>query len=184
MADSNITKKALAASLKDLMNEIPFSKITVTDICNKCEMNRKSFYYHFKDKYDLVNWIYYTEFIGVVQEKQYKTGLDFLYEVCVYLEENKSFYRKVLKIDGQNSFFEYFKELFTPIIEKYINEIFVDTENSKFYTTFFTDAFVNAVKNWMLDSNSMSAQKFIGLIKSCIYGTAKKIIDRYPENTN
>ena len=55
MADSNITKKALADSMKNLMENEDFSKISVADICNKCGMNRKSFYYHFKDKYDLVN---------------------------------------------------------------------------------------------------------------------------------
>ena len=67
MADSNITKRALAAALKELMDEMSFDKITIVHICNKCEMNRKSFYYHFKDKYELVNWIYYTEFIGTVK---------------------------------------------------------------------------------------------------------------------
>ena len=58
MADSNITKSALASALKELMETTPFAKITVSDICAKCNMNRKSFYYHFKDKFDLVNWIY------------------------------------------------------------------------------------------------------------------------------
>ena len=60
MADSNITKRALATSLKELMLEQPFDKINVAQICARCNMNRKSFYYHFKDKYDLVNWIFDT----------------------------------------------------------------------------------------------------------------------------
>ena len=55
MADSNITKRTLASALKELMESTPFTKITVSDICAKCNMNRKSFYYHFKDKFDLVN---------------------------------------------------------------------------------------------------------------------------------
>ena len=58
MADSNITKNALAASMKKLMSKSPFSKISVGDICENCGMNRKSFYYHFRDKYDLVTWIF------------------------------------------------------------------------------------------------------------------------------
>ena len=58
MADSNIAKNALAASMKKLMSKNPFSKISVGDICEDCGMNRKSFYYHFRDKYDLVNWIF------------------------------------------------------------------------------------------------------------------------------
>ena len=47
MADSNITKNALAVSMK-LMEKKPFSKISVGDICEgDCGINRKSFYYHF-----------------------------------------------------------------------------------------------------------------------------------------
>ena len=36
MADSNITKSALASALKELMETTPFAKITVSDICAKC----------------------------------------------------------------------------------------------------------------------------------------------------
>ena len=71
MPDSNITKKALAMAMKELMEQIPFSKISVSDICEKCGMNRKSFYYHFKDKYDLVNWIFDVEFFQAVHVRDY-----------------------------------------------------------------------------------------------------------------
>ena len=64
MADSNITKKALATALKELMEEVPFDKLQVAQICEHCDMNRKSFYYHFKDKYDLLNWIVDTELLA------------------------------------------------------------------------------------------------------------------------
>ena len=55
-ADSNLTKRALAAVMKELMEQMPFSKISVSDIAEQCGMNRKSFYYHFKDKYDLCSF--------------------------------------------------------------------------------------------------------------------------------
>ena len=44
MPDSNITKKALAQSLKELMGKQSFAKISVADICEGCGMSRKSFY--------------------------------------------------------------------------------------------------------------------------------------------
>ena len=67
MADSNITKQALSNALKELLAERPFEKSSVSDICQKCSMNRKSFYYHVRDKDDLVNWIFDTEFITLMQ---------------------------------------------------------------------------------------------------------------------
>lgn len=58
MANSNITKKALAQSLKELGSTKILDKITVADITNHCGVNRQTFYYHFNDKYELLNWRY------------------------------------------------------------------------------------------------------------------------------
>ena len=52
MADSNSTKSALADAMKKLMVCKSFAKISISDLCEECGLNRKSFYYHFKDKYD------------------------------------------------------------------------------------------------------------------------------------
>ena len=82
MADSNITKNALATALKELMKEKPFEKISISDICDSCGMNRKSFYYHFKDKYDLVNWIFYVDFIGKMDFSSYSNGWDLIEDIC------------------------------------------------------------------------------------------------------
>jgi len=181
LADSNITKKALATAFKELMDDVAFDKITISHICIKCEMNRKSFYYHFKDKYDLVNWIYYTEFIIKIKEKNYKDAFAFMLDVCEFLEQNKKFYRKVIKYDGQNSFFEYFKEFLLPIIEKYTRDIFADNKNNYFYVSFFSEAFINAIRKWLLDSENISSEKFVSLMRSCVYETAKKVINGVSE---
>ena len=93
MADSYITKRALAEALKELLKAEPFAQVSVGEICEKCHMNRKSFYYHFKDKYDLVNWIYSTEFIAVAKERGYSdVNMDLLADMCVYFYDNRDFY--------------------------------------------------------------------------------------------
>ena len=51
---SEITKKALAASLKKLLEQKTLDKITVVDLAEDCGVNRQTFYYHFQDIYDLV----------------------------------------------------------------------------------------------------------------------------------
>ncbi len=66
---SQTTKKALAASLKKLLEKQPLSKITVTDITEDCEVNRHTFYYHFQDVYDLIDWIYENEAIKPLDGK-------------------------------------------------------------------------------------------------------------------
>ena len=56
MADR--TKLWIAEVMKKLMEKKPIEKIRVTEICKAAEIERPTFYYHFKDKYDLVAWIF------------------------------------------------------------------------------------------------------------------------------
>ena len=53
---SQITKRAISASLKHLLLQKPLGKITINDIAEDCGINRMTFYYHFKDIYDLIEW--------------------------------------------------------------------------------------------------------------------------------
>ena len=53
---SEVTKRALEQSLKNLLLKKPLNKITINDIAEDCGINRMTFYYHFKDIYDLVEW--------------------------------------------------------------------------------------------------------------------------------
>ena len=53
---SQVTKRALEASLKNLLLQKPLSKITINDIAEDCGINRMTFYYHFRDIYDLIEW--------------------------------------------------------------------------------------------------------------------------------
>ena len=76
MADSNSTKSALADAMKKLMVRKSFAKISISDLCEECGLNRKSFYYHFKDKYDLVNWIFYVDFLTNMGGKNFENEWD------------------------------------------------------------------------------------------------------------
>lgn len=171
MADSNITKRALASALRELMETTPFAKITVSDICARCSMNRKSFYYHFKDKFDLVNWIYDVEYLGHVKTGEDLLGWDSVSHACDYFYENRDFYRKVLKVEDQNSFQNHFREIISPLFEEDIREIFgdsVDSEESDFYVNFFADAVISAFVRWISDRNPVPPERFVELLQSCV----------------
>lgn len=164
MADSNITKRALASALKELLEEMPFSKISISDICEKCSMNRKSFYYHFKDKYDLVNWIFDSEFIGVAMDEKYRASQNTWYKMqilCQYFYANRHFYRKVLAIEGQNSFTEHFRELLFQTVSDQIKDVFPTEKSQRFQLNFVTDALVIAVQRWLMEEDPMPSKEFI-----------------------
>lgn len=182
MADSNITKNALASAMKELMATEPFAKISVSDICDKCYMNRKSFYYHFRDKYDLVNWIFYTEFLGLVRVDPQANSWAIIEGMCAYFYQNRAFYVNALKVTGQDSFREYFAVLMKPILTAYYNEVFEDSEHREFFAVFYTDAFLLAIERW-LNEEKYTAEEFVERLRLTVTNTAKKLVkDMEAEN--
>ncbi|MCD8130110.1 MAG: TetR/AcrR family transcriptional regulator C-terminal domain-containing protein [Lachnospiraceae bacterium] len=175
MADSNITKKVLAQALRELMDETPFEKINVAQICEKCGMNRKSFYYHFKDKYDLVNWIFDTEFISLMTEWQQEDDWGFIERACHYFYDNRSFYRRALTIQGQNSFSDHLHEFTYLLIKDRMQTISGHDDIHPMCINFLTDAFEAALIRWLTDKNCMPADQFIQIFRTLIEKTALEV---------
>ena len=154
MADSNITKKALSASLKALMTKMPYTKISVGDICDGCEMNRKSFYYHFKDKQDLINWIFDTELSERAENARSADLLRDMETLFEYLYDNKAFYKKAFGIEGQNSLSEHV---------------------SDFQIDFLTDGILCAIKRWLSAADCVPPHELSAQLRACILTTATHV---------
>lgn len=185
MPDSNITKNALAASMKKLMAQKPFAKISVGDICDDCGMNRKSFYYHFKDKYDLVNWIFYVDFIGRIDWDSCKSEWNLLDDLCRYFYGERSFYENALQIEGQNSFKEYFFETLRPVILYYLQNMFPESAKKDFYLTFFCDGFLTAIVRWLKEgADRIPPDEFLEDLHGIIVVLARKVVDETQQENN
>lgn len=166
MTNSNATKQAMANALKELMLLLPFEKISVSHICEKCNMNRKSFYYHFKDKYDLVNWIFDIECISAITRQQSADRWALMEVLIFYFYENKTFYQKIIKIKGQNSFSEHFREFLYPIMRKRLDDIVEPSVKHDFMTDFLTDACICAIERWLSEKECMPPEQLMHVIKS------------------
>jgi len=168
LADSAITKKALAMALKELMKEQSFASISVKNISERCNMNRKSFYYHFKDKYDLVNWIFDTEFILTVRNGEELSGWEIVTKLAEYLYQNHEFYRAAMRIKGQNSFRDHFQEVVATMIEHEMERLFAESEINEFQLLFLTDGFTCAFSRWIIQKDCIAAEEFIHNTKDLI----------------
>lgn len=162
MANADITKQALANSLKRLMENEPFVKITVEEICSGCGMNRKSFYYHFCDKYDLLNWIFSSEFLS--RNGKGKPIEQFFCEMCDYLHTNRDFYRKALRVEGTNCFSEYFRRVLSQFAAEEMRKYLKGRDPEDFYVDCLVGGISYTIERWLLEPNSMDSRTFIGKI--------------------
>lgn len=158
------TKEALAASMKELMAKKSFARISISDICEGCGLNRKSFYYHFKDKYDLMNWIFYTDFITLSTEVEFDTGWELFSAACHYIYKERTFYHAALQTEGQNSFREYFKESIRDIVSSMFELEFGD-ETDRIIADLISAALLSALDQWLGADNPIEPEKFLNKIK-------------------
>jgi len=175
MSDSNITKMALANSLKGVMAKKAFSKICVSDIVNDCGLTRQAFYYHFKDKYDLMNWIYYTEtarFMSSYNNAEH--WLDGMTDLCDYMKQNKAFYMNALSTTGQNSFQEYLHDYLRDIsiaaIENIENKEF-NEEKWGFIAEFTSTAVVGMLVRWANNGMKEDPALYVTKMRSVFDGS-------------
>ncbi len=95
----------LAESIKELSKTRPIEKITIKEITDKAGVIRPTFYNHFQDKYELLEWIIREELMmpamPLFNNGMTKEGITFIFTA---IEKEKEFYQKAIRLEGQNSF--------------------------------------------------------------------------------
>ena len=109
-------KKILYNSIYKLMQENRIEKITVDMILKESEVSRATFYRHFRDKFDLINW-YHASFVEKELFHSDQSWEQIIYKAAVFMLENKHFYFKAVKFQGQNSLNEFILKYYTSFVE-------------------------------------------------------------------
>jgi probable dihydroxyacetone kinase regulator len=178
MSNASITKAALAQAMKECMSTTPFAKISIGSICSKCGLNRKSFYYHFRDKYELVNWIYEQEIGHVIREElSERHTYDLALMICRYFEENRRFYINALEVTGPNSFRDYFEQQLEPLVDHTLNVDGPSPFDSKELTAVVSDFCLSAVQRWLKSETRLDSVEFLENLTIVSYKLASRFIE-------
>lgn len=148
------TKRALAASFKELLAQKPFNKITISDITEHCGVNRMTFYYHFHDIYDLAQWAFEEETAellnGSLSAASWKEGFVM---VARQLEENQvllaNICRSVPRRELEQRMKGLVQRLLDPILKRELGDAAVDPQDWEFTVHFYIDAMVGVLLEWM-----------------------------------
>ena len=146
-------KKTIAEAASNLLFEKKVKKLTVKDIVEECHITRQAFYYHFEDKYDLVNWYFQsgvTQFL--VERSAYASWNALLEAVEDYLLENKVFYCNALAYTGQNSLQQYIFDYLSSIFMQRAKELRpgIGADENLLVGRFFAGALMGILQPWVL----------------------------------
>lgn len=177
------TKRTLASALKNIMKKKSFSKITVSEIIAESGLNRKTFYYHFNDIYDLLKWVFENEAIEVV--KQYNLLVDYeeaIIFVMNYIEDNDYIisctYDAIGRDEMKHFLFDDFEDIIACIItnaEKETNTT-LDEAYKKFLCLFYTEALAGVIIDWTKNHRNRNKQEVIDYIVNTIKGSLLGIL--------
>lgn len=105
MQNRNNIDELLAESFMKIAAEIPIEKITIKEITDKAGVIRPTFYNHFQDKYELIEWIVQNRIFGSVRVLL-ENGM--IREAIILIFRNlmndKAFFVNAARLEGQNSF--------------------------------------------------------------------------------
>ena len=68
------TYRSLISAFEKLLDEKDFDKITVNELCEQALIRRPTFYKHFNDKYDYINFFIKEKILRVFDQVEQKTG--------------------------------------------------------------------------------------------------------------
>ena len=170
------TKKAIGYTFKDLLKEKPFNKITVNDIASKCDINRQTFYYHFQDIRDLVEWICTFEVDSILNKNSnVEKWEDKFLLIFKIMEEEKIFVKNIyhsvsVEVLRNNLYRLVYPIIYSEIIEKSKGKNLRE-EDKKFITDFYKYAFVSIVLDWINNGMIENPELIVLKVSNLITGT-------------
>ncbi|MBU5473738.1 TetR/AcrR family transcriptional regulator [Roseburia sp. MSJ-14] len=172
---SNTTKIALEASLKKLMLQKPFDKITINDLTKDCGISRMTFYNHFKDIYDLVEWSCEEDGKQALQNNNtYDTWQEGLYQIFQAVLANKPFilnvYRTVSREQIENYLFGLTRDLIENVVEEKSVGREISLEDKLFIAGFYKYSFVGIMLDWIKQGMKEEPQILVEKISLTVRG--------------
>lgn len=184
---SQTTKRALEASLKKLLLQKPLNKITINDITEDCGVNRMTFYYHFKDIYDLVDWIMTEDAVKVMEgRRNFDTWTEAFLDILEQVRANKVLVLNVYRSVGREQVEQYLYKLLDPMLREFVDrecqDITVQDAERQFVVDFYKYALVGMVLEWIRRDMKVDPAVMTSRLSAMIHGDLRRALCRLASN--
>ena len=148
------TKESLALALKQMMSIKPIDKITVKDLVEICGVNRQTFYYHFDDVYDLLEWVFEEDANRVLPHTVvFEHWREDVLAFMRYLQENAVFTLNIYNSNNRFYMLRYLEEKMAACIRSFaviVSEgMNIDRQDFEFVVQFYAKCAIGFIAQWM-----------------------------------
>ena len=174
---ASTTKESLGAALKQMLCVKPIDKITVKDLVEICGVNRQTFYYHFDDVYDLLEWVFEEDANRVLpSEVVYEHWREDVMMFFTYLADNSAFALNIYNSNSRIYMLRYFKRRLQSCIRSFAIIVSegknIDRSDFEFVVEFYANGVVGLISQWldlgMQLPNGNSQEQFLKLLDNSV----------------
>lgn len=181
---SQTTKRALEASLKNLLLRKPLNKITINDIAEDCGISRMTFYYHFKDIYDLVEWACAEDAARALEgKKTYDTWQEGFLNIFHAVQANKPFIMNVYRCVSRERIEQYLNPLIHRLILGVVEEksagLTVSEGDKQFIASFYEYAFIGVMLEWIGANMKDDPAELVERTSKVMYGSVVQALKAF-----
>ncbi|MDO4620696.1 MAG: TetR/AcrR family transcriptional regulator C-terminal domain-containing protein [Lachnospiraceae bacterium] len=160
------TKYLYAEHLTEMLKEKTFDKIRVTELVKRSGTTPPTFYYHFKDKYELVAWMYLRDFSDVVGYEEAEYSPERLARIMQKMEGKRAFYKKVFASDSQNSIANYIHNLALALAKDALQQAGAEklTEEQELAIAYHNYGIQGLLREWVLSDKPVNTMTLATLM--------------------
>lgn len=164
------TKKRLSNALKKKMRTKPLSKITINELIASCDVNRNTFYYHFKDIYELLKWTLEQDALDVVASMDLLENTEAAIRFILnYIDKNKYIIACTYDSLGRDQLKNFLYTDIRSIVDKNLEEIEkasklpLSGKEMEYVSMFFTEGIAGALINYLKNPNYYTHDEIVSL---------------------
>ncbi|MGI6008782.1 MAG: TetR/AcrR family transcriptional regulator C-terminal domain-containing protein [Methanomethylophilus sp.] len=187
---SDNTKAQIVEAFKELLNEKEYGKITISDIAERCNISRQTFYYHFKNIFDMVVWIFEQDTKSDPRNSGgYVPWRLLVRESFEYCQQNKSLIMQVLRSPEREKLSSYFIEFSIKKISEALmikTDGRMDPKDVDFIARVYAYAYSGIILKWisegMPDDGIELAEKIDTVVSASMNPVIEALMKKSAEN--
>ncbi|MFC6175765.1 TetR/AcrR family transcriptional regulator [Companilactobacillus huachuanensis] len=182
----NTTESILIDALNIILQNKPIDKITVKDIVTECQLTRQTFYNHFSDIYELVEFSARQNAVNILDSfSDYDNWQQGFYEIMIALRDSGNITKNVYKSEYRDLMERYiYKVIYgyiIKVVEKQAEGMSVDQKHKNFIAHFYSLAFIALILEWIMDGMKDDPQEIVDQTGVLVQGDFKKALKKYAE---
>ncbi|CAJ1203122.1 TetR-like C-terminal domain-containing protein [Companilactobacillus nantensis] len=179
------TKNVLRDSLCAALHHKTIDKITIKDVVSECNLTRQTFYNHFADIYDLVEYSASQVADKVLKTADYENWQAGFYQVMVLIQKNqrltKNVYLSVYRDVMHKYIYEVIYNYIIEIVESQAKGMHVDQSHKNFIAHFYSLAFISIIFEWVRNDMKEDPKDIVDQISVLVQGDFQKALRKYAQ---